>query len=337
MRGDLVRDHAVLHVLLVRQTEVLFGRHVTEHRRAVPADHRSADRARDVIVAGRDVGNERPQRIERRLLADLELLAHVLFDQVHRHVPGPLDHHLHVVLPSDVGQLAQRLELRELRRVVGVGRAARAQTVAEREGDVVRLHDLADLFEVVVEKVLAVMREAPLGQDRAAARDDAGDAIGRKRDVAQQHAGVNREIVHALLRLLDQRVAEELPRQLLGLAVDLLQRLIDRNGADRHRRVAQNPLARLVDVLARREIHDGVGAPVRRPRHLLDLFVDRRRDGRVADVRVDLDEEVAADDHRLALGMVDVRGKDRAAARDLVANELTCRRPRAARRTPSPA
>ena len=38
---------------------------------------------------------------------------------------------------------------------------------------------------------------------------------------------------------------------------------------------------------------------------------------RVADVGVDLDQEVAADDHRLALGVVDVRRDDRPAARDL--------------------
>ena len=63
-----------------------------------------------------------------------------------------LDHHLHVVLPRDLGQLAQRLQLGDLRVVVGVGRATRAQPVAERERDVVGLHDLADLFEMRVEE-----------------------------------------------------------------------------------------------------------------------------------------------------------------------------------------
>ena len=133
---------------------------------------------------------------------------------------------------------------------------------------------------------------------------------------------MDREIIDALLGLLDQRVAEELPRQLFGFAVDFLERLIDRNRADRHGRVAQNPLARFVDVLSGREIHHGVRAPARRPRHLLDLFVDRGANRRVADVGVDLHQEVTADDHRLALGMIDVRRQDRAPARELVADEL---------------
>ena len=166
------------------------------------------------------------------------------------------------------------------------------------------------------------MREAPLGHDRAAARDDARHPLRRHRDVAQQHAGVDREVVDPLLGLLDQRVAEHLPRQLFGLAVDLFQRLVDRHGADRHRRVADDPLARLVDVLAGREVHHRVGAPARRPRHLLDFLVDRRGHRGVADVGVDLHQEVAADDHRLGFGVVDVVRDDRAAARHFVADEL---------------
>ncbi len=44
----------------------------------------------------------------------------------------------------------------------------------------------------------------------AAAADDAGDALGGHRDIGQAHAGVDGEIVDALLGLLDQRVAEDL-------------------------------------------------------------------------------------------------------------------------------
>ena len=46
------------------------------------------------------------------------------------------------------------------------------------------------------------------------------------------------------------------------------------------------------------------------------------RDGGVADVRVDLHQEVAADDHRLELGVIDVGRDDGAAARDLAPHEL---------------
>ena len=94
MRRDLVGDHAHLDVVAVGQAQVLLRRHVAEHGGAEPADHGGADAGRDVVVARRDVGRERPQRIERRLAALLELLVHVDLDLVHRHVAGALDHHL---------------------------------------------------------------------------------------------------------------------------------------------------------------------------------------------------------------------------------------------------
>jgi hypothetical protein len=226
------------------------GRHVAEHGRAVPADHRRADGAGDVVVARRDVGGQRAQGVEGRLAAEAQLLVHVELDHVHRHMAGALDHHLHVVLPGDLGQFAQGFQLAHLRRVVGVVDRTGAQAVAEAEGHVVGLHDVADVLEVGVEEVFLVVRQTPLGQDRAAAADDAGHALGGQRHVAQQHAGVDGEVIDALLGLFDQGVAEDLPGQVFGLAVDLFQRLVDRHRADRHRRVAHDPLARLVDVLA---------------------------------------------------------------------------------------
>ncbi len=125
MGRDLVRDDAILDVLLIRQTEMLFRRDVTEHRRSIPADHRGADRACYVIVAGRDVRNQRAERVERRFIADLELLVDVLFDQVHRNVSRSLDHHLDVMFPGDLRELAERLEFRELGGIVCIGLTSR--------------------------------------------------------------------------------------------------------------------------------------------------------------------------------------------------------------------
>ena len=131
MRRDLVRHDAVLDVVLVRQPEMLLRRHVAQHRRAVPADHRGADGAGDVVVAGGDVGGQRAQGVERGLVADLQLQVHVLLDLVHRHMAGALDHHLAALVPRDLREFAERLQLRELRAVVGVGDRAGAQAVAQ--------------------------------------------------------------------------------------------------------------------------------------------------------------------------------------------------------------
>ena len=130
------------------------------------------------------------------------------------------------------------------------------------------------------------------------------------------------EVIDPLLRLFDEGVAINFPGQFFRASADFFERLINRDGADRHRRIANDPLARGVNVFAGGKIHHGVGAPLRGPAHLLDFFLDRRRDGGVADVGVDLHQEIAADDHRLDFGMVDVGGNNGAAARDFVTDEL---------------
>ena len=166
------------------------------------------------------------------------------------------------------------------------------------------------------------MREAPFRQDRAASGDDAGDAVGGEMDVAEPHPGMDGEIVDALLGLLDQRVLVAFPVELDRIAVHLLQRLIDRHRADRHRRIADDPFARGVDVLAGGQVHHRVGAPADRPHHLLHLLLDRGGHGGVADIGVDLGEEVPADDHRLGFRVVDIGGDDGAAARHFSAHEF---------------
>ncbi len=179
-----------------------------------------------------------------------------------------------------------------------------------------------NLVEALVEEALLVVRQAPARHDRTAARDDPRGAPRGQRHVGQPHAGMDGEVVHALLGLLDQGVLEHLPIQLVGLAADLLQCLIDRNGTDRDRGVAENPAPDVVDVATRREVHHRVAAPADRPDQLLHLVGNARGHGGIADVGVDLHQEVAPDDDRLQLRVVDVGGDDGAAARDLVADEL---------------
>ena len=133
---------------------------------------------------------------------------------------------------------------------------------------------------------------------------------------------MNGEVVHALFRLLQQRVAEGFPGEVFGNAVHLLQRLINRDGANRYRAVTQDPFAGFVNIAASGEIHYRVRAPARGPDQLLHLFFDGGGDGRVTDVSVDLHQEVAADNHRLGFRVVDVGGDNRAACGHFVTHKL---------------
>ena len=121
------------------------------------------------------------------------------------------------MFPGALRQFALRFQFGELRFVIGVGDRAGPQAVADGKADVVGGHDLADLVPMRVEKTFLMMRQAPFGHDRAAAGDDAGGALRRQRDETQQNAGMDGEVVHALLGLFDQACREKFPRSVLRL------------------------------------------------------------------------------------------------------------------------
>ena len=322
VRGDLVGDDAGFHIIPVRQSQMLFGSDVAEHRGAVAGDLGGADGAGDVVVARSDIGDQRAQRVERSPIAQFLLALHILAHQVERDMPRSFHHHLNVVLPGALGQLCQGVQLGELGGVIGIRNGTRAQPVAQRERHIVLREDLAQLIEVGVEEILLMVRQAPACHDGPAARDHAGDAVGGQRDVAQQHSGVDGHVVHALLALLNDGVPEDLPRQFISFAIDLLQSLVDRHGADGHRRIADDPLAGGVDVISGGQVHDRVRTPLGGPLQLGDFLGDGAGHRRIADIRIDFHQEGLADDHRLGFRVVYVRRDDGPAGRKLAAHQF---------------
>ena len=89
-----------------------------------------------------------------------------------------------------------------------------------------------------VEEILLVMRQTPFSEDGPTARYDACHTIGGQRHITQQHTRMDGEVIDALLSLFDQGIAHDLPGQVLGFSIDLLQCLVDGYRADRHGGVA---------------------------------------------------------------------------------------------------
>src|SRR5262249_16642577 len=138
--------------------------------------------------------------IERGAVAERALDLGVVLDLVEGDVAGPLDHDLDALAPGAFGEFAERLELGELGVIGGVGEAAGAKAVADGEGDVVPAEDVADAAPGGVHDVLLVVDEHPLGQGGPAAGDDADEAVLDVLEVSAPDAGVDGEIVDALLR-----------------------------------------------------------------------------------------------------------------------------------------
>ncbi len=183
------------------------------------------------------------------------------------------------------------------------------------------LEDFADVFEMLVQQVLAVIFYHPFGENRAAAADDAGDAPRSERNVLHQNAGVDGHVVHALLGLLLNDLQHHVDVQILH-AADAGESFVNRHSADGHRRGFDDRLANAGNIAAGGQIHHRVRAVPDGVLELLDLACNVRRGGGVADVGVHLAQRVDADAHGLQIGVMDVGGDDHAPAGDFVAHEI---------------
>src|ERR1700679_1841917 len=144
---------------------MLFGRDVAEHGGAVPSDHGCADGAGDVVIARSYIGDQWAQGVERSFVAEFDFFFDLLSYFVHGDVAGAFDHDLHVLLPGDFRELAERFEFGELGFVAGVGYAAGAEAVAQRKADVVLFENLDDVFEAFEHDVGAQVFDALHSRD----------------------------------------------------------------------------------------------------------------------------------------------------------------------------
>ena len=235
---------------------------------------------------------------------------------------GTFDKCLHAMIPRTRHQLTHSVELGKLGGIIGIVGRTGTEAVTQGNSHVVAMADLANIVEMGIEETLLVVGLTPLGDDATAAAHHTREATDRQRYVLQADATMDGEVVHTLLTLLDERVAEHLPVEILRLATYFLKRLVHGDGTHGHRTVAENPFARLVDIVACGQIHQRVTSPLAAPHGLVNFFLNARRHGGVANIGVDLNQEVRTDDHRLGLGMVDIGWNDGTALGDLLADKL---------------
>ena len=127
----------------------------------------------------------------------------------------------------------------------------------------------------------------------------------------EQDTGVDDgHVIDALPGLVLDDAEQIVGRQLLELLAHQ-DALVDRNRSDGNARRRDDRLAYAVDVAASRQVHYGIRAVLHREPELLDLLVEVGRDGRGADVGVDLDACDGADPHGLErAGQVADVGRD---------------------------
>mmetsp|Transcript_2080 Transcript_2080/g.3616 ORF Transcript_2080/g.3616 Transcript_2080/m.3616 type:complete len:280 (-) Transcript_2080:999-1838(-) len=222
MGSNAVRNDASLHILAIRQPQMLLGRHIAEHGSAHSTDVGRTDGAGNVVVARGNVCGQRPQGVEGCLVAPVELFPHVVRDLVQGHVSRSFVHYLNALLPGSHGQITLDLEFTELGLIIGILDTARTESIPDAQGHIILLANVQDVIPVLVCKILLVLGDAKFGMNGTTTADNTSEAFCGEWHEAQQHTSMNRPIVHTLFSLLNQRLTEHLPCQILCNAIDLL-------------------------------------------------------------------------------------------------------------------
>src|SRR5712671_432143 len=161
----------------------------------------------------------------------------------------------------------------------------------------------------------------PVGHQRAAAADDAGDAFANEGHMFAQDAGVNGHVIDALLGLLLNHFKHQLEGEIFGTA-NAGDCFVNGDSADRNGRSVDDGLADGGNVAASAEIHDGIRAVMHGVVQFLQLLIDIGAGGGVADVGVDFAFGGDTNGHRLKIAVMNVGGDDAAATRHFTANQV---------------
>jgi len=168
-----------------------FGVTYAKHRSAMPADHRGADSGSDVVVTGRNV------RSPAAPVCRTELRGKPPFPSPPAAESDPAVYGRGLRsssahrIPRQSSQLAQRLQLRKLRRIARIRNSIRAATRPPSEkltSCFCRILQISS--NQLVQEVLLVILHHHLGQNRASAAHNTRNPVLRQRTILNQHARV---------------------------------------------------------------------------------------------------------------------------------------------------
>ena len=108
MRSDLCHPGSLDNVCDIRQGKMLAWRDHAEEVSTIEAGRRPSNGRDHVVVARRDIGDERPEQVERGMVGDLLDHPHIVAHLVKRHMSRPLDHPLYSLCLCLFCQCAER-------------------------------------------------------------------------------------------------------------------------------------------------------------------------------------------------------------------------------------
>ena len=305
MRGDFGSDDSLLHIIHIRQRQMLRRRHVTQERRSVHGGYRPSDGSGNMVIPRRDIRHQWSQYIKWRSHADALLYLHVGSHLIQRHVARSFHHYLNIMVPCAFGQLAQAHQFFDLAYVRGVRQTSRTACIAQRNGHIVLFTDVQDLIKVFIKRVFLTGHAHPGKYQASAPADNIHlslvfpDLI----DGLSRNSAVQCNKINAVLCMKAHHIDKIFRRKRGQISLIMNYAVIDRNRTDHNRAFTGQFLTEGLRIAVAGQIHDGLRPQVHRAHYFFHLNIVVLAVSGHAQIHVDLGAEHTADPFRIQTGM----------------------------------
>ena len=150
---------------------MLRRRDVAEEVRAVVGAEGTADGGVDMVVAHGDVGEQRPENEIGRAFAQRFFQRHGGFHMVDGHMPGAFDHDLYAGFLRPLHEIAQEYQFFDHGAVEGIGDAAGAVGVGQRQRHIVFFADFKEPVVLFQQGIFLLIVDHPAHEMTAAEAD----------------------------------------------------------------------------------------------------------------------------------------------------------------------
>lgn len=221
-------------------------------------------------------------------------------------------------------QDAQLNQLGNLAGICGVVVGTRTHGIAQADGDVIFVQNVAQLIEILVERVFVSGHFHPCEQQGTAARYDVGQTLGLLEGVngLAVDACVNGHEVYAGLGMCFYNAQEILGLDALEVFFQIANGVIHRYGTDHCRRHINQLLTEGVRLAVVGQIHDGLCAVINGHANLFELLLVIMTVAGDSEIDVNLGLESFADAFWRQRLVVAVRRNDDSAAGNAVAQNF---------------
>ena len=260
-------------------------------------------------------------------MAQALLHLHVGGNLVERHVPRPLDHHLHAGIPRALRELADFDELGDLGGVACIVDATGAHRIAKGDRHVMLVQNGEHVIVELVERVLVAGRLHPGKDQRSTPADDVRETprLLERVDDPTVHARMHRHEVDAVFGMRADDLEKIIRRDVDERLFQIPDGIVHGHRAHHCRRTLDERTAKCPCLSRVREVHDRLGTQLERDIDLAPLLLLVGQVARNAEVDVDLGAQwyaVQARTHALGIerGVVDVRRNGDASGSDGLAH-----------------